>query len=762
MSHLRVSKVMASLLSSALLMGTIVGAPLTGEAKAKKDRDAAKHVDWGVINEDRIIQALIEQGVLDEDASPKQTQKAVEEYVTRGTNPGHDTDGIDTSSRFGKKAYKARKALQENVAALISGDRKAQKMNTMSAKSTFTDNAVLALIEFPDLGHNEIEKPENDQYLWTEDFNEEHYEKLLFGNTEYKTPEGKKLLTLNQFYKQQSAGSWAVDGTVTPWIEAKHDAAYYGAHAGGANDARPDKLVEETLETIGDEIAGDEEKYDQRDPYDLDMDGDIIEPDGMLDNLFVVHSGVGEDSGGGPLGDDAIWAHRSTLEEPKRIPGTTLKAYDYIIQGEEGAAGVFAHEYGHNLGLPDEYDTLYSGGGSPVEVWSIMSGGSWAGKIPGTEPTGFSPYAKLFFHETYGGSWPVPEEIDLEDLKDGRKYQYPLKEAVANTSRNKLLKINLPEVEVDPPTQPIEEHSYFSTKGNSLDTRLISEPIDLTTATSASLAFESWREIETDYDYLYVNVYANGSSEPVRVETFTDTTDGTWEHSDIDLSQFAGQTITVEFQYKTDVGLAMNGFYVDNIEVRADGQIVFFDNAEEEPKFELKGFELFDGSPIQYPQFYLIEWRTHNGVDEALAHYRRNNSLISFDPGMLVWFYDGQWGEDNWTGLHPGHGFLGVVDAHQRGHYWNIGAVASTRYQLVDAAFNLKKNKTSDLEVIYPDFSMFYEGLDGIDTFSDKEDYSAREYLPDSGKILPKYGLTIEVEKVSSRGNEALISVSRD
>ncbi|PAF12328.1 hypothetical protein CHH61_25080, partial [Shouchella clausii] len=70
--------------------------------------------------------------------------------------------------------------------------------------------------------------------------------------------------------------------------------------------------------------------------------------------------------------------------------GGLLGAWDYTIEPEDGAAGVFAHEYGHDLGLPDEYDTIYSGAGEPVEFWSIMSAGSWAGKIPGTEPTGFS------------------------------------------------------------------------------------------------------------------------------------------------------------------------------------------------------------------------------------------------------------------------------------------------------------------------------------------------------------------------------------
>ena len=54
--------------------------------------------------------------------------------------------------------------------------------------------------------------------------------------------------------------------------------------------------------------------------------------------------------------------------------GGKMAAYDYTIEPEDGAVGVFAHEYGHDLGLPDEYDTKYSGQGEPVESWSIMSG----------------------------------------------------------------------------------------------------------------------------------------------------------------------------------------------------------------------------------------------------------------------------------------------------------------------------------------------------------------------------------------------------
>ncbi|MER6693333.1 immune inhibitor A domain-containing protein, partial [Streptomyces minutiscleroticus] len=40
------------------------------------------------------------------------------------------------------------------------------------------------------------------------------------------------------------------------------------------------------------------------------------------------------------------------VRESVRLPGCGIWVGDYTIQPENGGLGVFAHEYGHDLGLP--------------------------------------------------------------------------------------------------------------------------------------------------------------------------------------------------------------------------------------------------------------------------------------------------------------------------------------------------------------------------------------------------------------------------
>lgn len=738
-------KCLAILLSASLIIGAAGVYPEASYAQTADNKKGG--IDWGLVNQEAVVKSLQEQGKLSKKAPDKEVQKAVEEYVTKDQNPYSTTDGIDTTTDFGKRAFKNKQGMQQQTSEQIARGEKAEgedntntgNRSNVTNKTSFTDHAAVALIEFPDYKHNQIKQG---QMFWTADFSPEHYKQLLFNPRGYTTKEGFKTSTVTQYYNEQSAGTWNLSGTVTPWIMAQNHAAYYGAHKGNSKDANPRQLVQETLEEVGKQIAGKEALYDQRDPYDLDGDGNTMEPDGILDNLFIVHSGMGEEAGGGDLGEDAIWAHRSTLRQPIEIPGTKLKAYDYIIQPEDGAIGVFVHEYGHNLGLPDEYDTSYSGSGSPIEAWSVMSGGSWSGQIPGTEPTGFSPWAKLFLSKTYGLDWPTAKTIKFDELTS--KQTISLNEAVDQNKEGKILKIDLPDVPQQAPTQPIEgKNAYFSAKGDNLRTSMVSVPLDLTTSKSIQLTFDSWRDIEQGYDFLSVHVIDSLGGKR-RLKAFSDTT-GKWVTEKVDLSSFAGKKVKIEFQYVTDAYNSGEGVYLDNIQVVADGKIILKDQAEGTGEFTLNGFKVFDGSPTYFPNYYLVEYRTYNGVDKGLLH-----RSVPYDPGMVIWYYDGRYGEDNQTGKHPGYGFLGVVDAHQTALKDRVGKTGGTSIQIKDAAFGFDKTRPIRFgNVIQP-------GLPGIPTFSDGLDYST-PYNPEGGKLLPKNGLNVKlISENKQQGNISL------
>ena len=55
-----------------------------------------------------------------------------------------------------------------------------------------------------------------------------------------------------------------------------------------------------------------------------------------------------------------------------QIGDTGLWVGDYTIQPENGGLSVFAHEYGHDLGLPDHYDTA-AAATTPSSWWTLMA-----------------------------------------------------------------------------------------------------------------------------------------------------------------------------------------------------------------------------------------------------------------------------------------------------------------------------------------------------------------------------------------------------
>src|SRR2546422_1062810 len=125
------------------------------------------------------------------------------------------------------------------------------------------------------------------------------------------------------------------------------------------------------------------------------FDGD---GDGVVDHIIVVHAGDGEESN--TNSPNLIWSHRwAVVDADPSIPGDQrlmadgVQVYGYSMDAEFSPLGVFAHELGHDLGLPDLYDT--DGSSLGVGVWDVMGTGSWNGSPRGTSPAEMSAWAKV-------------------------------------------------------------------------------------------------------------------------------------------------------------------------------------------------------------------------------------------------------------------------------------------------------------------------------------------------------------------------------
>jgi immune inhibitor A len=736
-------------------------------------------IDLGIANDERLIEMLKKNGTIAKNATPAEAEKALQKFLKNKA-----AGATKETGELHRHQKELQSTLKDNLAntGLVSGkgNKLGQSTTVTPVKEeswnggTRTDNVLVLLIEYPDFPASNITSSETDMFY--EDYTKQHYEDMIFGKNGYKGPNGQTLVSVKQYYEQQSGGSYTIDGQVAGWYKASQPASYYGGNNSSDNDNNARGLVKEALLAVAKDKSVDLKRYDKEDRYDLDGDGNLREPDGLIDHLMVVHSSVGEEAGGGALGPDAIWSHRWDLGAVTTLPrtkadvkywGGNMAAYDYTIEPADGAAGVFAHEYGHDLGLPDEYDTIYSGAGEPVEYWSIMSGGSWAGKVPGTEPTGFSPYAREFLHASMpDGNWLTGTTINVGDVTS-KGMEVLLDQANSKGTNNDAVRIDLPDKVTAVNTPAAGEYEYHGGNGDEVDHKMKAS-VDLTGATTATLDFDAWYNIEENWDFAMVQVSTDGGttwkslSSPntksslveggypdiaLNLPGYTGSSNG-WIHETIDLSNYAGQEIQLQFRSMSDWGANLEGFFVDNIKVTTDGNEAFFDGAESDPHFTLDGFDKHNGKTTA-THYYLLEWRSHNGVDAGLAHIRRGASLMSYDPGLVVWYVDETYG-DNWTGLHPGDGFLGVVDADQHINYWSDKEVGSTRYQMHDAAFGLEQSEKMFLN--YPGlFTMTDNFTQRNPLFDDSADYS-NSGLVDAGRNVPKYGLKFRVVGESTDG----------
>lgn len=197
--------------------------------------------------------------------------------------------------------------------------------------------------------------------------------------------------SFRDFYLENSYGQLDIQTTVTRWITVPYPKSYYTTD-------NAETLITDAMAIIDSEI----------DLRDFDNDGD-----GVLDGLAVIHQGSGAEASGS---SNDIWSH-SGIIYGQTFDG--VKMMRYTIQPEilyekstpdrMGTIGVMCHEFGHNLGAPDFYDTDYLLNGGEyygTGVWDLMGSGAWNGpNYSGTQPAGINMWQKIQL------GWVTPEVL---------------------------------------------------------------------------------------------------------------------------------------------------------------------------------------------------------------------------------------------------------------------------------------------------------------------------------------------------------------
>lgn len=193
------------------------------------------------------------------------------------------------------------------------------------------------------------------------------------------------------------------------------------------------------------------------------------------------------------------------------------------------------------------------------------------------------------------------------------------------------------------PVLPIDAHSgkyfYWSNRGDESTMRL-SRQFDFTgTAAPITLSYWAWYDIESDYDYLYVNVSENDvdwkniltsscTSENPTGSNFgcgyNGRSDG-WVYETVDLSAYAGKKITLEFEYITDAAVNGEGMVIDDLQIEAIGYFTDFEDADQD--WFADGFVRIENAIPQYFGISLIN--TDSAIEVEKGIFSGSNHVLN-------------------------------------------------------------------------------------------------------------------------------------
>lgn len=192
------------------------------------------------------------------------------------------------------------------------------------------------------------------------------------------------------------------------------------------------------------------------------------------------------------------------------------------------------------------------------------------------------------------------------------------------------------------PLLPTDFHSgefgFWSNKANESNTSL-QRQFDFTgVSDSLTLTFWTWFDLESTYDYVYLEASTDGETWEILI-TPSGTADnptgssygwaytgdsGGWIKETIDLSRYAGEMVTLRFDYITDAAVVNRGFLLDDISIPEIGYFEDFESLDE--SWEAAGFIRIKNL---LPQTYRLALIHHTGSDTSIE-------IVPFDGSSFL------------------------------------------------------------------------------------------------------------------------------
>ena len=250
---------------------------------------------------------------------------------------------ITPGLRFSKEQVKMKK----EAFAELSGMN--QEGRTSKYPTTGVDSLLVILVDFTDLPFT---------------FSNQNYVDMM-GQSNYHGTGSVK-----DYYLQQSDSTFEMAIRVVGPYTLPNNMAYYGGHTVRNGVERHDKNM---TYFVRDAINAADPDVDYS-HYDNDNDGKV-------DGIHIIFAGTPESSTGNP---DEIWPHRGEVNSSIQKDGVRFTAYSCSAEKRTSTMmdniGTICHEFGHVLGLPDNYDTDYDGtNGTAVttQTWDLMAEGPY-------------------------------------------------------------------------------------------------------------------------------------------------------------------------------------------------------------------------------------------------------------------------------------------------------------------------------------------------------------------------------------------------